>query len=185
MNLIQVILAEGKETSETRLDTRVLAEVAVTVALGVVLSNIKILSLPYDGSITLASMVPLFLLSLRRGPYIGIFAGAVHGMVQLALEPYILSPVQVLLDYPVPFACIGLAGFFKKMPIMGVVVGIAGRFLSHWVSGIVFWYMFTPEGMTPVLYSTLYNGTYMVGELVISAVIVYLLLKRDVLSINL
>jgi len=151
----------------------------------VVLSNIKILQLPYGGSITLASMVPLFLLSLRRGPVIGIFAGAVHGMVQLALSPYILNPAQVLLDYPVPFACIGLAGFFRKRPLVGVVVGIVGRFLSHWISGIVFWYMYTPEGMTPVLYSTLYNGIYMAGELVISAIIVYLLLQREVLSIDL
>ena len=168
-----------------KLDSKLLAEVAVTVALGTVLSNIKVYQMPYGGSLTLASMVPLFLLSMRRGPYVGVFAGAVHGMVQLALQPYILTPVQVIIDYPLPFACIGLAGFFKKIPLLGVVVGIAGRFLSHFVSGVVFWYMYTPEGMTAVVYSAVYNGSYLIGELIISAIVVYLLIKRDILSMYL
>lgn len=168
----------------TRIDVKVLAEAAVTVALGTVLSYVKVYQLPYGGSITLGSMVPLFLISFRRGPYIGIFTGAVHGMVQLALEPYILNPAQVLLDYPIPFACVGLAGFLRKAPMLGVVAGIAGRFLSHWVSGIVFWYMFTPEGMTPVIYSTIYNGSYMLGEFVVSLIIIYSLLKRGIFSIR-
>jgi thiamine transporter len=168
-----------------KLDSKLLAEVAVTVALGTVLSNIKVYQMPYGGSLTLASMVPLFLLSMRRGPYVGVFAGAVHGMVQLALQPYILTPIQVIIDYPLPFACIGLAGFFKKIPLLGVVVGIAGRFLSHFVSGVVFWYMYTPEGMTAVVYSAVYNGSYLIGELIISAIVVYLLIKRDILSMYL
>ena len=171
--------------SSMKLDSKLLAEVAVTVALGTVLSNIKVYQMPYGGSLTLASMVPLFLLSMRRGPYVGVFAGAVHGMVQLALQPYILTPVQVIIDYPLPFACIGLAGFFKKMPLLGVVVGIAGRFLSHFVSGVVFWYMYTPEGMTAVVYSALYNGGYLIGELIISVIVVFLLIKRDILSMYL
>ena len=168
-----------------KLDSKLLAEVAVTVALGTVLSNIKVYQMPFGGSLTLASMVPLFLLSMRRGPYVGVFAGAVHGMVQLALQPYILTPIQVIIDYPLPFACIGLAGFFKKIPLLGVVVGIAGRFLSHFVSGVVFWYMYTPEGMTAVVYSAVYNGSYLIGELIISAIVVYLLIKRDILSMYL
>jgi thiamine transporter len=171
--------------SSMKLDSKLLAEVAVTVALGTVLSNIKVYQMPYGGSLTLASMVPLFLLSMRRGPYVGVFAGAVHGMVQLALQPYILTPIQVIIDYPLPFACIGLAGFFKKIPLLGVVVGIAGRFLSHFVSGVVFWYMYTPEGMTAVVYSAVYNGSYLIGELIISAIVVYLLIKRDILSMYL
>jgi len=168
----------------TRIDVKVLAEATMTVALGTVLSYIKVYQLPYGGSITLGSMVPLFLISFRRGPIVGVFTGAVHGMVQFALEPYILSPAQVLLDYPVPFACIGLAGFFRKAPMLGVAAGIAGRFLSHWVSGIVFWYMFTPGGMTPVIYSTIYNGSYMAGEFVASSIIIYALLKRGIFSIR-
>jgi len=149
-----------------------------------VLSNIKIYQLPYGGSITLGSMVPLFLIAFRRGPVVGIFTGAVHEMVQLALQPYILNPAQLLLDYPLPFACIGLAGFFRRALMMGVSIGVVGRFLSHWISGIVFWYMFTPEGITPMLYSTIYNGSYMAGELIVSAIIIHLLLKRSILSIK-
>ena len=168
----------------TEIGTKVIAEAAVTVALGTVLSYIKVFQLPYGGSLTLGGMVPLILFSLRHGPALGVFTGAVHGVVQLALEPYILNPAQVLLDYPLPFACMGLAGYFRKAPLFGVAVSSAGRFLCHWASGIIFWYMYTPEGMTPLLYSTLYNGSYMAGELIISGIIVYLLLKRGILSIK-
>jgi len=68
--------------------------------------------------------------------------------------------------------------------MMGVSIGVVGRFLSHWISGIVFWYMFTPEGITPMLYSTIYNGSYMAGELIVSAIIIHLLLKRSILNIE-
>ena len=130
-------------------------------------------------------MVPLFLIALRRGPKVGIFTGAVHGMVQLALQPYILNPAQVLLDYPLPLACIGLAGFFTRLPLLGIVIGIVGRFLSHWVSGIVFWYIYTPEGMTPVLYSTIYNGSYILPEMVISGILIYIIVQRKLLNLGL
>jgi thiamine transporter len=167
------------------IDTRVLAEVAISVALAYVLNLIIVYQLPQGGSITLGSMVPILILALRRGPRVGIFAGAVFGLVQLFLGGYWFTIIQVLLDYPVAFACLGLAGFFRKSPMVGVTVSVAARFVCHFVSGVVFFGDYAPPELGPVVYSAIYNGSYMLPELVISVAFVYLLIKRGVLEYSL
>jgi thiamine transporter len=193
MNLIQVILAEGRVTSKidqntkkTFYPTRVLAEVIVLVALAGALSLIShsFFGLPQGGSINLG-MVPIFWLALRRGPAIGIFAGAVFGMVDLAIEPFVVHPVQFILDYPLPFACLGLAGFFKKHAVIGVVVGTTGRFISHFVSGIVYFPTYAPPELGPVAYSAIYNATYLIPSAIICAIILGILQKSRTLNIYL
>jgi len=171
--------------NETKLkfSTKIMAEIAVFVALASVLSYIKIFSLPQGGSVTLASMVPILWLALRRGPKVGLFAAAVYGVVQLALGPEgIYYPAQVLLDYPIAFGLLGLAGFFQKRPFIGVTVGIIGRFVAHFLSGIIFFAIYAGE-MNPVIYSAVYNGGYLLVELVISIYVIYLLRASKVLEI--
>lgn len=133
---------------------------------------------------TAASMVPLLWLSLRRGAKIGLFACTVYGFVQLAVEPFIAHPAQVLLDYPIAFGALGLAGLFQNRPFIGINVGIAGRFLAHFVSGVVFFAAFAPEGMSPMVYSALYNGSYLLPELAISIYLTYLVVETKVLKIH-
>jgi thiamine transporter len=130
-------------------------------------------------------MVPILWLALRRGPVVGLVTGALYGVIQLVILPYAYNPVQVLFDYPFAFGCLGLAGFFKKIPVAGVVVGISGRFIMHFVSGVL-WFgpMFAPE-LDPFVYSAVYNASYMLPELVISAIIVYALQKSKALNIYL
>ena len=160
-----------------------MAEIAVFVALASVLSYIKLFSLPQGGSVTLASMVPILWLALRRGPKVGLFAATVYGVVQFALGPYIYHPAQVLLDYPIAFGLLGLAGFFQKRPFIGVTVGIIGRFVAHFLSGVIFFASYAPEGMNPAVYSAVYNGGYLLVELVISIYVIYLLRASKVLKI--
>ena len=170
---------------ETKLkfSTKIMAEIAVFVALASVLSYIKIFSLPQGGSVTLASMVPILWLALRRGPKVGLFAATVYGVVQLALGPEgIYYPAQVLLDYPIAFGLLGLAGFFQKRPFIGVTVGIIGRFVAHFLSGIIFFAIYAGE-MNPVIYSAVYNGGYLLVELVMSIYVIYLLRESKVLKI--
>jgi thiamine transporter len=168
-----------------RFSTKVIAETVMFVALATVLSYLKIFSLPQGGSVTAASMVPILWLALRRGPKVGLFAATVYGLVQFALEPYIFNPVQVLLDYPVAFGLLGVAGFFQKRPFIGVSLGIFGRFFAHFLSGIIFFASFAPEGMNPAVYSAVYNGGYMLVELVISIYVIYLLRASKLLNIYL
>ncbi|MBU7016120.1 MAG: energy-coupled thiamine transporter ThiT [Theionarchaea archaeon] len=76
---------------------------------------------------------------------------------------------------------------FKALDIpyalLGVIVGIAGRFLCHFISGVIFFSEYAPEGMNPWIYSALYNGSYILGELIISVILIYLLIKKGVLDI--
>jgi len=163
--------------------TKIIAEIVSFVALATALSYIKVFSLPEGGSITAGSMVPILWLALRRGPKIGLFAATIYGLVQLAVEPFIVHPVQILLDYPIAFGVLGLAGLFRNRPFVGVNIGIWSRFLVHFASGIIFFANYAPEGMHPIVYSAIYNGSYILPELAISTYIVYLLQESKVLKI--
>jgi thiamine transporter len=141
-------------------------------------------SLPQGGSINLG-MIPIFWLSLRRGWKIGIFAGAVFGMVDLAIEPFIVNPVQFILDYPLPFALLGLAGFFQNCPVVGVVVGGSARFVCHFMSGFIYFGDYAPAGMSPLVYSALYNGTYLVPSIIVCALVIGVMQKSKALNVYL
>jgi thiamine transporter len=172
-----------KQKFNLHLSTRVLAEIVIFVALATALSFIIIFQLPEGGAVTLGSMVPILWLALRRGPRIGLFAGAVYGLVQLAVMPQIYYLPQVLLDYPLAFACLGLAGFFqKRWALVGVAVAISGRFVMHLLSGALYFGSFAPAGMNPWVYSALYNGSYLLPELIISLFLVFLLQKSKALK---
>ncbi|WP_119069885.1 energy-coupled thiamine transporter ThiT [Rubrobacter indicoceani] len=160
-------------------DTRVLTEAALAVALAFVLGLIKVFQMPLGGSVSL-EMVPLVLLALRQGPVVGITAGAVYGVLQLIVSPFIVHPVQVLFDYPLPFAALGLAGFFHptvRGAVVGTVVAVLARFACHFVSGVVFFASYAPEGWNPLVYSAAYNLAYLVPSAVIALVAVIALLK--------
>jgi len=152
-----------------------LVEAAVMVALATVLSVVVVYRMPQGGSVTPASMVPLLVLALRRGPGVGFLAGAGFGFIQFALEPYVVHWAQVVLDYPLAFALLGLAGLFPRLPYVGVAVGIAGRLASHVLSGVIFFASYAPAGMNPWVYSLVYNSSYLVPELIISMVVVMLI----------
>ncbi|MCW4008311.1 MAG: energy-coupled thiamine transporter ThiT [Candidatus Bathyarchaeota archaeon] len=180
-----------KETSESdslnkqKVSTKILAEIAIFVALATALSFVIVYTLPQGGSITAGSMVPIIWLALRRGPKIGLFAGAVYGLIQFAIQPYFLNPLQMLLDYPLAFGVLGVAGWTKKQPVLGASAGIIGRFIMHFAAGVVYWApLYAPE-LNPYVYSAVYNGSYLVPELVVSGIIVYLLQKSKALNIYL
>jgi thiamine transporter len=165
--------------------TRILAETIIFVALATALSFVVVYVMPQGGSITAGSMVPLIWLALRRGPKIGVAAGILYGLMQFVVLPYAVDPVQVLLDYPLAFGVLGFAGFSKKMPLIGASVAIAGRFVMHFVSGVVYWAPLYAPDLNPFTYSAIYNGSYLVPELVVTGVIIYLLQKSRVLNVYL
>ncbi len=164
---------------------RILAESIVMVALSTFLYFSRVFTFPEGGSVTLGSMTPIILLSLRRGVRVGVTAGVVYGLVILYLEPFIYSPVQVLLDYPIAFGALGIAGLLRSRPIAATGLGIFGRFAAHFVSGVVFFASFAPQGESPALYSAVYNASYLVPEFFISSLIIYVLVQRAVLGIYL
>jgi thiamine transporter len=170
--------------------TKTLAEMIVFIALANALYLISkfylpFLHLPQGGSITLASMIPLLWFALRRGLRWGVEAGVIYGLVHMVISGDIYYPTQIVLDYPLAFGALGLAGAFQEHPLVGVGVGIFGRFACHFVSGVAFFGQYAWEGWNVVAYSAAYNATYLVPEFIVSAIIIYILLKTNLLRIYL
>lgn len=180
--------------------TRTLVECALMVALATILSFITVYQLPQGGDITAASMMPLVLASFRHGPRWGLLTGFVYGLIQMMLgfknvmycTTIVAMILCVLLDYLAAYAVMGLSCVFGapvKNRVASVAVGsvVAGllRYLCSFLSGILIWGGYAPEDMPVWLYSLTYNGSYMIPEIIltaIAAVLVMRVLDRQVRS---
>lgn len=166
-------MASGKKTVWT---TKMLALGAVCMALSSVLSMVKLFDMPQGGSVTAASMLPLMLFAYVYGMGPGMLVGAVYGVMQFMIEPYFLSVPQMLLDYPIAFAMVGLAGMFSQSEnralglTVGVVLGSVGRFIAAVLSGVVFFAEYAGD-QNPWVYSIGYNASYMLPECIICVVL--------------
>lgn len=171
-----VVYRQFKSESKTVWSTKMLALGAVCMALSNVLSMIKLFDMPQGGSVTPASMLPLMLFAYVYGVGPGMTVGAVYGVMQFMIEPYFLSVPQMLLDYPIAFAMVGLAGLFSKNEnralglTAGVVLGSLGRFVAAVLSGVVFFAEYAGD-QNPWVYSIGYNGAYMLPECIICVVL--------------
>jgi thiamine transporter len=173
--------------SKSTSDTKILAEAIVFIALSIALyytsrAYFPFLHLPQGGSITLASMVPLLWFSLRRGTRWGLEACAIYGLVRI-LGGDLYYPAQILLDYPLAFGSLGLSGAFRSRPVLGVAVGMAGRYVCHVASGLLFFQEYAWAGWNSIAYVFAYNATFMVPELVVSAIIIAIIAKRRLIGI--
>ncbi|HEX2944473.1 MAG TPA: energy-coupled thiamine transporter ThiT [Clostridia bacterium] len=163
-------------------NTRMLVEAGMMIALAIILGEyVWLFKMPLGGTVTLGGMVPLFIFSFRWGWKKGILVGAIYGILDLILGGfYSMHPISILLDYPLAYSMIGLAGLFRKTAvgyIGGIFAGITGRFLCHVVSGVVFYASYAPKGQSPWVYSILYNGTFLLPELAITLVMTLVILK--------
>lgn len=163
-----------------KMSTRMLVEAGILIAFAQVLSYIKY-EMPYGGSVTLGSMIPVLFFAIRWGVRPGLLAGLVYGFLQFALgTKFSYHPLGIFLDYIFAYGCLGFAGLFRKNlsnTIASMAIAFSSRFAFHYLSGIILWASYAPEGMSPYLYSLLYNGSYMLPELLISALIISLLYK--------
>ena len=155
-----------------RWSTRMLANAALCIALSFILSCIRLYRLPQGGSITLASMLPLFLFAYAYGTVPGMLTGAAYGILQFIQDAYFVHPVELILDYPLAFAMLGLAGIAhnrtdRQSLVFGIVLGTVGRFVCAFLSGIIFFGMYAPEGQNVFVYSAVYNGFYLIPEAII------------------
>lgn len=171
--------------------TKKLTLSAIMVALATVLSFISVYRLANGGSVTLASMVPIIVVSYLYDAKWSVITSLVYAVIQMMIGFYppptndvISYFLVVMLDYVIAFGCLGLAGIFFKMFGKGkVAVAISGaivvfmRFICHFLSGIIIWGVWAPEGQSVYLYSFFYNGSYMGLELIITVVVLTLLSK--------
>ena len=171
--------------TRSHLRVRMLTEGAVLIALAQVLSMLKLYELPQGGSITL-DMLPIFLYCLRWGLRPGLTASAAFAVLQLVTGFYAWSWQSIFGDYLIPFTLLGVCGAFRKIPggiWLGPTAGSALRFLSHYITGATVWAIYMPDeffGMTmtsPWIYSLLYNGSYMLIDLILCLVVFALLVR--------
>ena len=165
----------GKDDEPNQNSTKAISFAGVCIALSFALSYVKLFSMPQGGSVTLASMLPLIIYSYVFGARKGVFAGVIYGVLQCLQSPQIYQPLQVLLDYPIAFACIGLAGIakninFLKTPLLKFVFGASiacvGRYLAHFLSGYYVFSSWAMEGYTALSWAIVYN-LYIIVELAI------------------
>lgn len=170
---------------------------AAMLALGTVLSLIKPWTMPYGGSVTIMSMLPIVLVSFRYGIGYGCLISFLYSVIQLGLSlPEVLTwgltPAvlvgSIFLDYIVPYTLIGLSGVFRRRGMFLQLTGITGalvlRFMSHFISGFILWTnmeQFLLFGKSyvghPILYSLVYNGTFMLPELLLTLIGAFIVLR--------
>ena len=170
-----------KNQSKTPSVTLKLCESAIMIALATILSLLKLVDLPYGGSITFASMLPILLIAYRHGTPWGLLTATVHGVLQFILGTSVLSYVTgwasivavIVLDYFLAFALIGLAGLFRNMKsqktalILGALTAGVARYACHVASGATVWAGLSIPTGDALAYSFVYNATYMLPETIV------------------
>lgn len=174
----------------------IMVEGAVMIALAVVLSFIRVIKLPWGGSVTLFSMLPIMLFSIRRGLKYGfavsfifslfeLFQGITDGLFGWGLTiPMLLACICI--DYIGAYSVIGIAGIFRKKNtagyISGIILAVFIRFMFHFISGVVIWHSigklwgeFSTENS--FIYSLCYNAAYMLPEMIITVIAAVILIK--------
>lgn len=173
-----------------RSKTSTLVECAIMIALGTVLSLVKVWEMPLGGSITLLSMLPVCLISIRHGLKWGLASAFVYSLGQVALGfsslmSWGLTPAMwvgtLLFDYIIAFTVLGLAGIFAKKGTVGICLGVGLavflRFVSHFISGVIIFDIWCPDGWNVALYSICYNGAYLLPEVIITMIAAPLVVK--------
>ena len=176
MGLAVWIVRRSKEGG-THITTRQLMFSAMAMALATVTSMIKLFDAPMGGSVTLCSMLFIVLIGYWYGPKVGILTGVAYGILQLVIDPYILSLPQMIVDYPLAFGALGMSGFFansKNGLQKGYLLGILGRWVFAFLSGYLFFAYYAWAGWNPAAYSAVYNLSYIGIEGVITLILISL-----------
>ena len=176
----------------------IISECAIMLALAFALSCAKLYEMPLGGSVTVGSMLPIMMISIKHGPKIGLFTSFLYSLTQAAqalasgnVFPYCESGATlvtcVLFDYLVPFTILGFCGWFVKKKLFksddtgiyaGIGVCVVLRFICHFITGVVIWKQWAPEGMGKYLYSFLYNGSFLGVDTLIVVALTFFLLKK-------
>ena len=172
--LLVVISSLRKQERKSTFSTKQLVFAAIAMALAVATSYLKLFDAPMGGSITLCSMLFITLIGYWYGPAIGLTSAVAYGLLQLIIDPYVISLPQMFIDYICAFGALGLSGFFtnkKHGLIKGYLLGIFGRFVFATLSGVIFFASYAGD-MNPWIYSISYNFFYIAIEGAITVVVI-------------
>ena len=176
--MLFVLLLAAFWTKSKRLSVKQLVFCAMAMALATVTSMVKIWPMPMGGSVTLLSMLFISLIGYWYGLRTGLLTAIAYGILQLIIDPYVISLPQLFFDYIFAFGALGLSGFFassKNGLYKGYAASIIGRFIFSFISGMAFFGSSAAEyGMAVPVYSFCYNGAYIFTEAAITFVILAL-----------
>ena len=168
---------ELTKSSKKNFTVKQLAFCAMSITLGTVLSNVKLFHFPWGGSITLFSMLIVVLPGYFYGLGAGLIASAAYGALQLIIDPYVIFPLQLVVDYLLAFGALGLSGLFanaKNGLVKGYITGVMGRYVFVVISGWIFFGEYAWEGWAVLPYSLVYNGIYIFAEGIMTLIIIML-----------
>lgn len=175
LGVVLLVIARG----HIRWTARMIANAALCLALAFVLSYIKLFDLPQGGAVTAASLLPIVAFAYSYGLAPGLVVGVAYGLLQMIQDPWIVTPVQAILDYPLAFACIALAAVARKLPdswgwLAGMALAAVGRFVCHTFTGVVFFAEYAEgTGMSPFVYSVSYNSFVFVDMAICAVVMAF------------
>lgn len=157
------------------ISTKQLAFCAAAMALATITSYLKLFHLPMGGSVTLFSMLFICLIGYWFGLRTGLMAACAYGILQLVIDPYIISIPQMFTDYLFAFGALGLSGIFhdKKYGLLkGYLLGVLGRYFFAFLSGVIFFASAAASyNMSVPIYSLVYNGAYLGAEAVLTIIV--------------
>ena len=178
-----LLLASGlfrKKKTEKTWSAKQLAFCAMAMALAYATSYIKLIHMPYGGSVTLFSMLFITLTGYWFGSGVGLVTGFAYGILQFLQGPYILSFFQVCCDYLLAYMAMGLSGFFcnsKNGLLKGYLVAILARGAFHSLGGYLYWMDYMPDNFPKSLtavYPIVYNYSYILAEGLITVIVLLL-----------
>lgn len=179
--LVVLFIALYAGARKTKWDGRRVANAAMCIAIAFVLSCIRLYRMPQGGSITPASMLPLVAFAVACGPLQGAIVGCAYGFLNLLQDPYVIHPIQMLVDYPLASAAVALGGLVCLIPMsrkwklpLAVLIGGIGRYLMAVLSGVVFFAEYAPAGQSALFYSLGYNFTTMGPDTLICIIVAML-----------
>lgn len=175
--LIVAALILAMSSKKAQWNSRRLSMGAMCIAIAFVLSCIRLYRMPQGGSITPASMLPLVFFMLACGPLQGFVVGCAFGLLQLITDPYVIHPIQLLVDYPLAYGamilgCVAAALPIDKrwkLPVAALLAGL-GRYVMAVLSGAIFFAEYAGE-QNAWIYSLVYNITYIGPDVLVCMLI--------------
>lgn len=178
---IGVLISGGSK----KFDTKSMVISALLVALSVALNQVILWRMPQGGSVTAFSMLPIVLCAYTFGVRRGLMAGMCVGLIDLIFNPYVIHPIQMILDYPLAFGALAFAGILRNTNL-GIIpcyiLGVLCKYICATLSGIIFFGEYAPEGFNAVTWSVWYNLTYLGAELILTLLILWIPAMRKAIE---
>jgi len=173
---------KSSEKAAPKLSVSTITFAGVSIALAFVLSYVKIVQMPWGGSVTLLSMFFIVFIGYLYGPGVGLAAGLIYGILELIQDggSYMLTFFQVGCDYILAFTALGVSGFFKGKKnglVIGYIAAVIARGIFHVIGGYIYWMDYMPDNFPAslrVVYPICYNFAFLIPEAILTVIVISL-----------